>query len=76
MQVWTPLSVHSLRRDASGACSRDSALPLGDTYVRFNTALEREKFLGTVFSFGNYSMTVIKHDEGDNVRSYDLDREA
>ncbi|XP_066325403.1 uncharacterized protein [Miscanthus floridulus] len=50
--------------------------PLGDAYVRFNTALEREKFLGPVFSFGNCSMTVIKHDEGDNVRSYDLDREA
>jgi hypothetical protein len=50
--------------------------PLGDAYVCFNTALERERFLGPEFSFGNYTMTMIKHDEGDNARSFDLDREA
>lgn len=50
--------------------------PLGDAFVCFNSALEREKFLGPVFSFGSYSMKVIKHDEGENARSYDLDREA
>jgi hypothetical protein len=50
--------------------------PLGDAYVCFNTALERERFLGLEFSFGNYTMIVIKHDEGDNACSFDLDREA
>lgn len=50
--------------------------PLGDAYVRFNTALEREKFLGPVFIFGAYYMRVIKHDEVDNAHSFDLDREA
>lgn len=50
--------------------------PLGDAFVRFNSPLEREKFLGPEFSFGSYSMKVIKHDDGDNARSYDLDRDA
>jgi len=49
---------------------------MGDAYVRFNTALEREKFLGPVFPFGNYRMSIIKHDEAENARSFDLDREA
>lgn len=50
--------------------------PLGDAYVHFSTPLEREKFLGLEFSFGSYVMRVIKHDDGENARSYDLDREA
>lgn len=50
--------------------------PLGDAYVRFNTALEREQFLGIEFRFGRYNMRIIKHDEGENVRSHNLDREA
>lgn len=50
--------------------------PLGDAYVRFNSALEREKFLGPLFSFGPYAMRVIKHDEADNAHSFNLDREA
>lgn len=50
--------------------------PLGDAFVHFNSPLEREKFLGPEFSFGSYSMKVIKHDDGDNARSYDLDRDA
>ena len=48
----------------------------GEAYIRFNSPLEREKFLGPVFSFGTYCMTVIKHDEGDNARTFDLDCEA
>jgi hypothetical protein len=50
--------------------------PLGDAYVRFNSALDRERFLGPVFSFGTYGMRVIKHDDAGNARSFDLDREA
>lgn len=50
--------------------------PFGEAFVRFNSALERERFLGPVFSFGSYTMRVIKHDEADNARSFDLDREA
>lgn len=49
---------------------------LGDAYVCFNTALEREKFLSPVFPFGNYRVSIIKHDEAENTRSFDLDREA
>ena len=49
---------------------------MGDAYVRFNSALERERFLGPDFSFGCYTMSVHKHDEGDNARSFDLDRDA
>ena len=37
---------------------------------------EREKFLGPVFKFNSYSMIVIKHDEAENARAFDLDREA
>lgn len=50
--------------------------PLGDTYVRFGSPLEREKLLGPVFCFCNCRMTVVKHDEGINARSFELDREA
>lgn len=49
---------------------------LGDAYVRFKNPSERERFLGPVFRFGNYAMSVIKHDEAENARSFDLDREA
>lgn len=50
--------------------------PLGDGYVRLGSPLERERFLGLVFTFGSYAMTVLKHDEAENARSFDLDREA
>jgi len=50
--------------------------PFGETFVRFGSPLERECFLGPVFAFGSYQMTVIKHDEGENARVFDLDREA
>lgn len=63
------LDVHQVRVADIQPC------PLGDAYVCFNTALERERFLGPEFHFGRYSMRVIKHDEGENVRSYNLDRE-
>ena len=32
--------------------------PMGDAYVRFNSALERERFLGPDFSFGCYTMSL------------------
>jgi hypothetical protein len=38
--------------------------------------LERERFLGPVFYFGNYAMSMIKHDESKNARTFDLDQEA
>jgi hypothetical protein len=37
---------------------------------------ERMKFLGLVFSFGNYSLSVYMHDKAINARSFDLDHEA
>jgi hypothetical protein len=49
---------------------------LGDAYVRFNSSLDRERFLGPIFCFGQYAMSMIKHDEGENARSFDLDTEA
>lgn len=49
---------------------------LGDAYIRFTCTLDREKFLGPIFQFGTYRMSVIKHDEAENARSFDLDREA
>lgn len=50
---------------------------LGDAYVRFNSTLERERFLGPVFQFAqNYQLFFVKHDEAENARSFDLDREA
>jgi len=50
--------------------------PLGDAYVQFNTALERERFLGPTFKFGSYDMTLVKHDEANNARTFNLDHEA
>lgn len=51
--------------------------PLGAAYVRFATSLEREKFLGRVFRFRNsYDMMLVKHDEADNARTFDLDKEV
>ncbi|KAF8666477.1 hypothetical protein HU200_053588 [Digitaria exilis] len=50
---------------------------LGDAYVRFSSPLEREQFLDKVFQFGpHYSLRFIKHDEAENARAHDLDREA
>jgi hypothetical protein len=49
---------------------------LGEAYVRFLSPLDRERFLGPVFHFGHYEMSVVKHDAADNARSFDLDREA
>lgn len=64
------LDIHQVRTAEIQPC------PMGDAYVRFNSALERERFLGPVFSFGSYNMTLVKHDEADNARSFDLDCEA
>ena len=62
--------VHQVRTNEIQPCA------LGNAYVQFRSALERERFLGPVFRFGNYSMSLIKHDEADNACSFDLDREA
>lgn len=62
--------IHQVRTAEIQPCA------LGDAYVRFNSALERERFLGPVFHFGSYAMSVIKHEKGENARSFDLDREA
>lgn len=49
---------------------------IGDAYVRFRSCLERERFLGEELQLGpNYSLRLIKHDEADNARVLDLDRE-
>jgi hypothetical protein len=62
--------VHQVRTTDIQPCA------LGDAYVRFSNALDRERFLGPIFHFGDYGMTIIKHDEAENARSFDLDREA
>jgi hypothetical protein len=62
--------IHKVRTEEIRTC------PLGDAYVRFCSVLHREHFLGLVFHFGQYSMTVVKRDESDNSRSFNLDREA
>ena len=62
--------IHQVRTAEIQPCA------LRDAYVRFNSALDRERFIGLVFRFGNYAMSVIKHDEAENARSFDLDREA
>lgn len=50
--------------------------PLGDAFVRFGSALDREQFLGPSFTFGSYQLHFVKHDEAKNARSFELDREA
>ncbi|CAN6363412.1 unnamed protein product [Urochloa humidicola] len=50
--------------------------PIGEAFVTFNSALEREKFLNQVWPLGEYQMHFIKHDEGVNARVHELDREA
>jgi len=62
--------IHQVRTTEIQPCA------LGDGYVRFNCALDRERFLGPIFHFGNYAMSVIKHDEGENACFFDLDHEA
>ena len=42
------LNIHQVRVAEVQPC------PMGDAYVRLNSALEREMFLGPVFSFGPY----------------------
>jgi len=50
--------------------------PLGDAYVHFGSPLVRERFLGPTFTFGCYQLHFVKHDEAENARSFELDREA
>jgi hypothetical protein len=37
---------------------------------------ERMKFLGPMFSFGNYSLSVYMHNKAINAKCFDLDHEA
>lgn len=55
--------VHQVRTTEIQPCA------LGDAYVRFSSSLERERFFGPVFRFGNYAMSIIKQDEAKNARS-------
>ena len=55
--------VHQVRTTEIQPCA------IGDAYVRFSSSLERERFLGPVFKFGNYAMSIIKHDEAKNALS-------
>lgn len=51
--------------------------PFGDTFVRFASPVERERFLNRVIQFGNgYTLRFIKHDEGVHVRERPLDQEV
>lgn len=62
--------VHQARTTEIHPCA------LRDAYVRFQSALDRDRFLGPVFCFWNYAVSVVKHDEAYNSHSLDLDREA
>jgi hypothetical protein len=49
----------------------------GDAFVGFNSQLERRRFLdGPPLCFDGYSVSFVKHDEGDNALTYDMDREV
>ncbi|CAO2148273.1 unnamed protein product [Urochloa humidicola] len=51
--------------------------PMGEAFVRFGSPLECLKFLkGPPLQFGQYQLCFIKHDEGANARTIDMDREA
>ncbi|OEL37600.1 hypothetical protein BAE44_0001381 [Dichanthelium oligosanthes] len=51
--------------------------PIGDSFVRFSSPVEREHFFDRIIQFGlDYQLRFIKHDAGDNVRMHDLDRKA
>jgi len=64
------LEVHQVRTTEILPCA------IGDAYVRFLSPLDRERFLGPIFQFGNYAMSLVKHDAAENARSFQLDREA
>ncbi|CAN6305432.1 unnamed protein product [Urochloa humidicola] len=51
--------------------------PMGEAFVQFGCPLERLKFLkSSPLQFGQYLVRFIKHDEGDNARAIDMDREV
>jgi hypothetical protein len=51
--------------------------PIGDAFVGFNSPLQRRRFLdGPPLNFGGYSVRFEKHDERDNARALDMDREV
>jgi hypothetical protein len=51
--------------------------PFGDAFVGFNSQLERRRFLdGPPLSVDDYAVRFVKHDEGDNARELDTDREV
>jgi hypothetical protein len=50
---------------------------IGDAYVRFSSALERERFLDGIYKLTlEYQMHFVKHYEGVNMRYHDTNREA
>jgi hypothetical protein len=50
---------------------------IGDAYVGFNSSLQSRRFLdGPPLSFVGYSVHFVKHDEGDNARAFEMDREV
>ena len=63
-------ALRTLFHDVHQVCTTEiQPCALGDAYVRFSNSLETERFLGPVFRFGNYAMSIIKHDEAENARS-------
>ncbi|CAN6333977.1 unnamed protein product [Urochloa humidicola] len=49
--------------------------PMGEAFVRFDSAMQREGFLfGGPRPFNGYQISFIRHDEGLNFRNLDLDR--
>jgi hypothetical protein len=50
---------------------------MGDAYVRFGSAVERERFLDGIYQITlDYKMHFIKHDEAVNTRAHDASREV
>ncbi|CAN6179774.1 unnamed protein product [Urochloa humidicola] len=51
--------------------------PMGDAFVRFDSALQRESFLmNGPRQFEDYLLSFIRHDEGPNMKDLELDRTA
>ncbi|CAN6311229.1 unnamed protein product [Urochloa humidicola] len=51
--------------------------PMGDAFVRFDSALQRESFLmNGPRQFEDYQLSFIRHDEGPNMKDLELDRTA
>ena len=70
-------SLKSFFMDIHQVCATEvQPYPLRDAYIWFRSSMDREKILGLLFSFSNYSMMIIEHDEAKKARYFYLDREA